>query len=72
MLNEAAILAARQGNKVINMDAQLTRLQTDGKATVEQIAAYKKVLFEAANKYRLKPENINTGFNDCFFIFSTC
>lgn len=56
-------LAARG---VANLNAQFTRLKTDGRATAEQIAALKQRLFEVANdpSVRVSPDAILGAFGE--------
>ncbi len=56
--------AAAAGKAVIGFDAQLTRLQTNGRATVEQIAALKKEIIEVANdpSIRISKDDLLGGF----------
>lgn len=59
----AALLVAGKG--VIDFDAQLTRMQTDGKATAEQIKALKQEMFDIANdpNIRVDVDDLLTGFS---------
>jgi len=60
-----AAAAIRSANKVIEFDANLTQLQTDGQATAEQIAKLKKELIELANdpSIRLDKSILLSGFD---------
>lgn len=57
---------AAAGRNVINRDARLTQLQTDGRASEEQIERLKKAMFELANdrSIRLDPDLILGGVEE--------
>ena len=61
----AAAASVRNISKVMDFDAGLTQLQTDGQASVEQIAALKKELISLANdpNIRLDKNTLLSGFN---------
>ncbi len=61
----AAAASIRSISKVIDFDAKLTRMQTDGRVTVKQIAMLKKELTQLANdpSIRLPKESIFAGFD---------
>lgn len=63
LLSLAGAFAA--AGKVIDFDAQLTRMQTDGQATAQQIAALKQELNAVANdpNIRVKPDELLKGFS---------
>jgi len=58
--------AVRKAMQVVDLDARLTQLQTDGRASAEQIAALKKELFAVANdpNIRVDPDKILSGFEE--------
>jgi len=60
-----AAAAIRSVNKVVEFDANLTRMQTDARMTVEEIAVLKKELISLANdpNIRLDKTDILSGFD---------
>ena len=61
----AGVKAIQSAGKVIDFDARLTMLQTDGRADAEQIARLKNQLIDVANHpdVRLSPDLLLEGFD---------
>jgi len=63
-LTGAAVVMSGKG--VVDLEERLTQLQTDGRASVDQIAAFKQELFDVSNdkNIRLNPDKILSGFEE--------